>query len=118
MPSPHVVELEVQTPYLIWLCFDDGIAGEVDLSDSADRDGIFSAWSDEAFWRSARIVPDTGAVAWGDGTEIDICPLSLYLDLTGQSFDDVPDPDRDFALGWYKRHPSSEAFLASVKEHL
>ena len=48
----------------------------------------------------------------------DSCPLSLYLDLTGQLFDDRPDPDRDFALGWYKRHASSGAFLASVKARL
>ena len=88
MLSPYVVELEVRTPYTIWVRFDNGTAGEVDLSDSADTGGIFSVWSDEACWRSAHIVPDTGAVAWGDGTEIDVCPLSLYLDLTGQSFDD------------------------------
>ena len=115
MLSPCVAELEIQTPYIIWVCFDDGTADEVDLSDSADTGGIFSAWSDEACGRSARIVPDTGAVAWGDDAEIDTCSLGLYLDLTGQSFDDRPDLDRDFALGWYRRHASSEAFPASVK---
>ena len=30
-------------------------------------------------------------------------------------FDDGPDPDRDFALGRYRRHADSEAFLASVE---
>ena len=33
-------------------------------------------------------------------------------------FDDRPDPDRDFALGRYKRHADSEAFLASVDARL
>ena len=88
MLSPCVVELEVRRPYAIWVRFDDGTAGEVDLSDSAKTGGIFSAWSDAAYWRSAHIVPDSGAVAWGDGSEVDVCPLSLYLDLTGRSFDD------------------------------
>ncbi|WP_419840032.1 DUF2442 domain-containing protein [Candidatus Poriferisodalis sp.] len=88
MLSPYVVELEVRQPYAIWVRFDDGAAGEVDLSDSAETGGIFSAWSDPAYWRSAHIVPDSGAVAWGNDDGVDVCPLSLYLDLTGQSFND------------------------------
>lgn len=87
MLSPYVVELEVREPYEIWVRFDDGTAAVVDLSDSAAVGGVFSAWSDERYWRSAHIVSDSGAVAWGDGTEIDICPLGLYLDATGLSFE-------------------------------
>lgn len=89
MVSPHVVELEVREPFQIWVRFDDGAAGVVDLSDSASVGGIFARWSDEGFWRSAHIVADTGAVAWGDGSEIDVCPLSLYLDVTSQTFEDL-----------------------------
>ena len=29
----------------------------------------------------------TGAIAWGD--EIDLCPESLYIDLTGKSVEEV-----------------------------
>ena len=87
--SPYVIEFEVRDRYTVWVRFDDGTAGEVDLSDSAETGGIFSAWSDEGYWHGAHIVPETGAVAWGDGNEIDVCPLSLYLDLTGQTFDDI-----------------------------
>lgn len=89
MLSPHVVELKVREPYKLWLRFDDGTTGTVDLSDSAALGGIFAAWSDPGFWRSAHIVADSGAVAWGDGTEVDACPLSLYLDATGQTFDEL-----------------------------
>ena len=89
MVSPHVVELEAREPYQIWVRFEDGAAGVVDLSDSASVGGIFARWSDEGFWRSAHIVAATGAVAWGDGSEIDVCPLSLYLDVTGQTFEDL-----------------------------
>ena len=89
MVSPPVVELEVREPFQIWVRFDDGAAGVVDLSDCASVGGIFARWSDEGFWRSAHIVVDTGAVAWGDGSEIDVCPLSLYLDVTGQTFEDL-----------------------------
>ena len=87
--TPHVVELEVCEPFQIWVRFDDGVAGIVNLSDSAAVGGIFARWSDEGFWRSAHIVADSGAVAWGDGSEIDVCPLSLYLDVTGRTFEDL-----------------------------
>lgn len=89
MLSPRVVELEVQEPYKLWLRFDDGTTGVVDLSDSAALGGIFAAWTDPDFWRSGHIVAGSGAVAWGDGTEIDVCPQSLYLDVTGQTFDEA-----------------------------
>ena len=89
MVSPHVTELEVCEPFQTWVRFDDGIAGVVDLSDTAAVGGIFAQWSDEGLWRSAHIVADSGAVAWGDDSEIDVCPLSLYLDVTGQTFEDL-----------------------------
>ena len=89
MLSPLVVELEVLEPYKLWLRFDDGTSGIVDMSDSAALGGVFAAWTDQDFWRSAHLVADSGAVAWDDGTEVDVCPLSLYLDVTGQSFDEL-----------------------------
>ena len=89
MLSPYVVELEVREPYELWVRFDDGTAGVVDLSESAAVGGIFSAWSDADYWRTAHIVSDSGAVAWGDGSEVDVCPLSLYLDTTGLNFEDL-----------------------------
>ena len=88
MLSPHVVELEVLEPYKIRLRFDDDVAGVVDLSDSAVLGGVFAAWAERDFWRSAHVVEASGAVAWGDGTQVDACPLSLYLDVTGQTFDE------------------------------
>lgn len=88
MLFPSVVEIEIREPYKLWVRFNDDTAGVVDLSDSVDVGGIFSAWTDEDYWQSAHIVADSGAVAWGDGTEIDICPFSLYFDVTGRSIDD------------------------------
>ena len=87
--SPQVVGLEVGEPFRIWVRFDDGVTGNVDLSDSAALGGIFAQWSDEGFWRSAHIVADSDAMAWGDGAEIDVCPHSLYLDVTSHTFEDL-----------------------------
>ena len=121
MLSPHVVELEVQEPYKLWLRFDDGTTGIVDLSNSAALGGMFAAWADPDFWRSAHIVADSGAVAWGDGTEIDVCPQSLYLDVTGQSFDEaVRDADESHRAddGFQERLAASKERHQRILERL
>ena len=64
----------------IWLCYDDGAAGEVDLSDLEGR-GVFAAWSDRAFFERAHITPHR-SIAWSD--EIELCADALYLRLTGK----------------------------------
>lgn len=84
-----MVEVEAREPYKLWVRFDDGVIGVVDLSDSAAIGGMFSAWTDEDYWRTAHVVADAGAVAWGDGTDIDVCPFSLYLEITGRTLEDL-----------------------------
>jgi hypothetical protein len=69
--------------YRIWLHYDDGVAGEVDLSHLADQDA-FAQWSDRQFFLSVNLRPD-GVVYWGDGEDIAMCSDSLYLELTGQA---------------------------------
>ncbi|MSO19372.1 MAG: DUF2442 domain-containing protein [Acidobacteria bacterium] len=65
----------------LWLRFADGIEGDLDLADLAGQ-GIFSAWDDRHFFESVHINA-SGALEWGDN--IDLCPDSIYLRLTGKS---------------------------------
>ncbi|MBI2908045.1 MAG: DUF2442 domain-containing protein [Chloroflexi bacterium] len=67
--------------YRLWLRFEDGVEGEVDLSHLAGR-GVFAAWQDRAFFEAVRI-DEAGAIAWGQ--DIDLCPDALYLKLTGKT---------------------------------
>jgi len=67
--------------FRIRLTYDDGITGEVDLSDLAGL-GVFKAWDDIAFFNSVRL-GSNGAIEWG--TDLDICPDAMYLRLTGRS---------------------------------
>ena len=67
--------------FRIWLRYNDGVEGKVDLSDLAGR-GVFAAWNDVAFFESVRLGPH-GAIEWSP--DIDICPDSMYLRLTGKS---------------------------------
>jgi hypothetical protein len=67
--------------FRIWLRYNDGVEGEVDLSDLAGR-GVFAAWNDAAFFDAVRLGAH-GAIEWSP--EIDICPDSMYLRLTGKT---------------------------------
>ncbi|MDE0269008.1 MAG: hypothetical protein OXI96_08240 [Acidimicrobiaceae bacterium] len=50
------VEVQAREPYRIWLCYSDGVEGEVDLSHLAGR-GVFGAWVDRSFFAEPLIGP-------------------------------------------------------------
>ena len=79
------IEVQPRPGFRIWIRYDDGIEGEVDLSDLADK-GVFAAWSNRTFFESVRL-GSHGAIEWGD--EIDLCPDAVYMRLTGRSPEDV-----------------------------
>ncbi len=79
MPRP--VAVRALTGFRIWLQYDDGTEGVVDLSDLAGR-GVFAAWDDVGFFSSVRL-GSHGAIEWGDA--IDVCPDAMYLRLTGKT---------------------------------
>ena len=67
--------------FQVFLRFDNGASGIVDLSHFAGR-GVFGAWSREGVFEQLLISP-VGALQWpGD---LDLCPDSLYLQMVGKS---------------------------------
>lgn len=78
----RVIELEVQDGYRIWIKFDDGAEGVVDLSDLVGK-GVFKSWEDRSEFERASIDDETGTLTWPGG--IDLCPDSLYEEVTDQS---------------------------------
>jgi len=71
--------------YRLWLRFEDGTQGEVDLADLAGR-GVFAAWQEPGVFQAVRI-GQVGELCWP--REIDLCPDSLYLRLTGKRPEEV-----------------------------
>ena len=80
-PMPEPIRVEPRKGYRIWVEYDDGASGEVDLSDVAGM-GVFKAWEDRAFFEQVH-VSDFGAIAWSE--EVDVCPDQVYFDLTGKT---------------------------------
>ncbi len=81
----EAVEVKALSDYRIWVRFADGVAGEVDLSHLAGR-GVFSLWHDYTAFQGVH-VGRSGEIAWND--EVELCPDSLYLTLTGKTPEEV-----------------------------
>ena len=75
-----IIEVQPRSAFRLHLHFNDGVEGEVDLTDLAG-DSVFAAWNDDAFFRGVRLA-EHGAITWGN--EIDLRPDALYLPLTGK----------------------------------
>ena len=71
--------------YRIWIKFDDGIEGELDLSHHAGR-GVFKAWEDREFFEAVRLSPYQ-VIVWGE--DLELCANALYMELTGKTVDEV-----------------------------
>ena len=70
-----IVEARYVSQYTVWLRFEDGTQGEVDLS--AELYGpLFEPLKDQAFFSQVRVNPDTGTVEWPN--KADFAPEFLY----------------------------------------
>jgi hypothetical protein len=75
-----ITQLKVLENYRVWLRFNDGIEGEVDFS-KKPRTGVYAGWMNYDNFRQVRI-GDCGELMWND--QVDFCPDSLWLQVTGQ----------------------------------
>lgn len=82
MSSTRITDIEVREGYRIRIEFEDGIDGVVDLSDLVGK-GVFERWTDYAEFERATVDDETGTITWPGG--IDLCPDSLYEEITGKS---------------------------------
>ena len=80
-----IVEICPREGFKLYLRYDDGVAGEVDLSALAGQ-GVFAAWLKPGLFAQVRLT-EAGAVEWPG--EIDLCPDALYLELTGKPVEAV-----------------------------
>lgn len=82
---PKLVGVLALENYKLDLTFDDGVRGIADLSGLAGH-GVFAKWNDYKAFKKVRIV-ETGELAWDE--DVDLCPDSLYLMVTGKNPEDI-----------------------------
>ena len=72
------VAVKALEKYKVWVKYQDGSSGTIDLSDLAGKP-VFQFWEDEGAFEKVYINPDTGAIAWSE--EIELCPDSIYYEI-------------------------------------
>jgi|SRR5579862_9412862 len=80
-----VVEVRPLDGYSLYLRFEDGAAGAVDLATQLSFRGVFEPLKDFRYFQLVRTDPDLGTVVWPNGADLD--PDVLYSLLTGSPID-------------------------------
>lgn len=73
-----IVACKARPNYVLWIRFDDGLEGEVNLSDLVG-DGVFKSWESKKFFESVKVSPESKTVCWGE--DIDLDPYVLRNDI-------------------------------------
>ncbi|MFH1742204.1 MAG: DUF2442 domain-containing protein [bacterium] len=71
----HVREAKYCHDYVIWLRFNDGAEGEIDLSDELEGE-VFEPLRDIEAFKSFKVDPDMQTIVWENGA--DLAPEFLY----------------------------------------
>ena len=71
-----VVEARPVGGYRVYIRFDDGVAGEVDLAALINFEGVFAALRAHDRFAELHVEPDLGTICWPNGA--DIAPETLY----------------------------------------
>jgi hypothetical protein len=79
MKLVDVVAVRHVRDYVVWLRFEDGSEGEVDLWSSL-RGPVFEPLHDIEYFKQVRVDPELGTITWPNGA--DIAPETLYARLT------------------------------------
>ncbi|PCJ25474.1 MAG: hypothetical protein COA94_06165 [Rickettsiales bacterium] len=78
----HVEEAKYIKNYRVWLAFNDGKEGEIDLYDKINsRTGVFEPLKDISNFKNFKVINDT--LSWENGA--DLAPESLYSMLSTHS---------------------------------
>jgi len=70
----EVTSIEYRSGYVYHVVFDDGMEGDVNLSEYIEKGPVFAPLRDLAYFRRARI--EGGTISWPNGA--DIAPETLY----------------------------------------
>lgn len=62
--------------YRIWIRFEDGVEGDVDLGAEISFTGVFEPLKDPAYFAKVHVNPDLGTICWPNDADID--PVVLY----------------------------------------
>ena len=74
----HVVDVKYLHDYVIWTRFNDGINGEIDLSNELEGE-VFGPLKDKTLFKTVKVDPFLQTIVWDNGA--DLAPEFLYDNL-------------------------------------
>jgi hypothetical protein len=74
--TPLLIEATARDGYIVSVRFEDGTAGDVDLSYLAEYGGVFAPLKDLDYFRRLRADEEAGTIVWPN--DADIAPETLY----------------------------------------
>jgi hypothetical protein len=77
-----VTEVEPLGGYRLRLRFEDGVSGEIDVSEMIEFRGVFAPLRDEAEFARVKIDRESGTIVWPNGADLD--PDVLYAAVSGR----------------------------------
>ncbi len=77
-----IVEVKPLGGYRLFLRFDDGAAGEIDLDSIMRFEGVFAPLRDQAVFSQVRVNAELGTIVWPNGA--DLCADVLHAKITGR----------------------------------
>jgi hypothetical protein len=77
-----IVEVRPLDGYRLWLRFEDGIEGTVDVAEMIHFHGVFAPLQDRTKFLEVHVDRETGTVCWPSGADLD--PDVLYAAITGE----------------------------------
>ena len=82
-----VTDVQSRGGYSLWLKFDDGAEGEVDLGPRLTFEGVFEPLRAPSYFAEVGVDPELGTICWPNGADWD--PLVLYSLVTGRSIEEL-----------------------------
>ena len=86
-----IVEVRPLGGHRLYLPFEDGVAGEVDVADLISFDGIFAPLQDERRFGEVQVDRELGTMRWPGGADLD--PDVLYACVKGEPAPDLTTGD-------------------------
>ena len=77
-----VTEVRPVGDHRVFVRFEDGVQGEVDIAELVTFDGVFAALRDPVRFAEVRVHPDLGTISWPNGADLD--PDVLYAKVSGR----------------------------------
>jgi hypothetical protein len=87
----HVTDVRYLGDYRLFLRFDDGEAGEIDMAQYLTFDGVFADLRDPRKFAGVRLLKEWGTIGWPN--DVDLDPEVLYSRVTGKPLPDWASED-------------------------